>query len=105
MYCSLGSSLALFSRPYSFVAYLWPVMLTVQTAPTASGMCTDFTFKCQNGECVNKVNVECDHNKDCADGSDEEGCGKSIIYSLFCLFLETFNTTKITGVLSKFNTK
>ncbi|KAG5271940.1 hypothetical protein AALO_G00185900 [Alosa alosa] len=40
----------------------------------SSGICTDFTFKCQDGTCVNKINAECDHDKDCADGSDEEGC-------------------------------
>ncbi|XP_061071970.1 suppressor of tumorigenicity 14 protein homolog isoform X1 [Conger conger] len=39
-----------------------------------SGACTDFTFKCQNGVCVNKANAECDRMKDCSDGSDEQSC-------------------------------
>lgn len=43
----------------------------------AAGICTDFSFKCKNKECVNKVNAECDRENDCADGSDEQGCGKS----------------------------
>ncbi|XP_036393922.1 suppressor of tumorigenicity 14 protein homolog [Megalops cyprinoides] len=39
-----------------------------------TGICTDFTFKCKNKLCVNKVNAECDRVQDCSDGSDEEGC-------------------------------
>ncbi|XP_064162302.1 suppressor of tumorigenicity 14 protein homolog isoform X4 [Anguilla rostrata] len=39
-----------------------------------SGTCTDFTFKCQSGTCVNKANAECNREKDCADGSDELNC-------------------------------
>lgn len=42
---------------------------------TSSGVCSDFSFKCQNKECVNKVNAECDRIVDCADESDEVGCG------------------------------
>lgn len=43
----------------------------------AAGICTDFSFKCKNKDCVNKVNAECDREDDCADGSDEQGCGES----------------------------
>lgn len=42
----------------------------------APGICSDFSFKCLNKECVNKVNAECDRVSDCSDGSDESGCGK-----------------------------
>ena len=32
-------------------------------------------FDCGDGECIPEE-LECDDNKDCHDGSDEEGCGK-----------------------------
>ncbi|XP_069393413.1 suppressor of tumorigenicity 14 protein homolog [Paralichthys olivaceus] len=38
------------------------------------GICSDFSFKCRNSECVNKVNAECDRVKDCSDNSDEDQC-------------------------------
>uniref|UniRef100_A0A672M5I0 Suppressor of tumorigenicity 14 protein homolog n=1 Tax=Sinocyclocheilus grahami TaxID=75366 RepID=A0A672M5I0_SINGR len=39
-----------------------------------AGVCNDFSFKCENKQCINKVNAECDREKDCSDGSDEQGC-------------------------------
>ncbi|XP_030583730.1 transmembrane protease serine 9 isoform X2 [Archocentrus centrarchus] len=36
--------------------------------------CPDNTFTCDNGECVTKLNPECDFVPDCADGSDEARC-------------------------------
>ncbi|XP_059197799.1 transmembrane protease serine 9 [Centropristis striata] len=36
--------------------------------------CPDNTFSCDNGECVTKLNPECDFIPDCADGSDEARC-------------------------------
>ncbi|XP_047443765.1 transmembrane protease serine 9 [Mugil cephalus] len=36
--------------------------------------CPDNTFTCDNGECVTKLNPECDFTPDCADGSDETRC-------------------------------
>ncbi|XP_037626594.1 transmembrane protease serine 9 [Sebastes umbrosus] len=36
--------------------------------------CPDNTFTCDNGECVTKLNPECDFSPDCADGSDEARC-------------------------------
>ncbi|CAL1611392.1 unnamed protein product [Knipowitschia caucasica] len=41
---------------------------------TSPGICSEFSFKCANGECVNKVNAECDRIDDCADKSDESFC-------------------------------
>ncbi|KAF1387763.1 hypothetical protein PFLUV_G00083330 [Perca fluviatilis] len=38
------------------------------------GVCSDFTYKCGNKECVNKVNAECDRVMDCSDNSDEAYC-------------------------------
>uniref|UniRef100_A0A671MEH1 Suppressor of tumorigenicity 14 protein homolog n=1 Tax=Sinocyclocheilus anshuiensis TaxID=1608454 RepID=A0A671MEH1_9TELE len=40
----------------------------------SAGICNDFSFKCKNKQCVNKVNAECDREEDCSDGSDEQGC-------------------------------
>lgn len=42
----------------------------------APGICSAFSFKCNNNDCVNKVNAECDRIKDCSDNSDEEYCSK-----------------------------
>lgn len=50
----------------------------------ALGMCTDFTFACGNGICVNKLNAECDTVPDCSDGSDEKGCGESLSLTASC---------------------
>ncbi|XP_034035740.1 transmembrane protease serine 9 [Thalassophryne amazonica] len=36
--------------------------------------CRDDTFICDDGECVTKLNPECDFIPDCADGSDEARC-------------------------------
>ncbi|KAJ0000287.1 hypothetical protein NQD34_012129 [Periophthalmus magnuspinnatus] len=41
---------------------------------TSPGICSEFSFKCDNGECVNKVNAECDRIDDCSDKSDEAHC-------------------------------
>lgn len=42
--------------------------------------CTENTFKCDSGQCITKLNPECDGVKDCTDGSDEKetscSCGK-----------------------------
>ncbi|TRY91359.1 hypothetical protein DNTS_026252 [Danionella cerebrum] len=45
---------------------------------SSAAICNDFSFKCKNKECVNKVNAECDRDSDCSDGSDEQGCGFSL---------------------------
>lgn len=41
---------------------------------TSPGICSEFSFRCDNGDCINKVNAECDRVKDCSDGSDETFC-------------------------------
>ncbi|XP_010788004.1 suppressor of tumorigenicity 14 protein homolog [Notothenia coriiceps] len=41
---------------------------------TSPGVCSEFSFKCGNSDCVNKVNAECDRVKDCSDDSDEDSC-------------------------------
>uniref|UniRef100_A0AAX7W4K8 Zmp:0000001114 n=1 Tax=Astatotilapia calliptera TaxID=8154 RepID=A0AAX7W4K8_ASTCA len=37
-------------------------------------ICTDYSFKCKSGVCINKVNAECDRVQDCSDNSDETIC-------------------------------
>lgn len=39
-----------------------------------SAVCTDFNFRCADGTCVHRANVECNGKEDCADGSDETYC-------------------------------
>ncbi|XP_037679781.1 transmembrane protease serine 9 isoform X2 [Choloepus didactylus] len=39
-----------------------------------SGRCPENAFSCRNGQCVAKVNPECDDSVDCSDGSDEAQC-------------------------------
>lgn len=41
---------------------------------TSPSICSDYSFTCNNGACVNKVNAECDRINDCDDHSDETGC-------------------------------
>ncbi|KAG9333095.1 hypothetical protein JZ751_013519 [Albula glossodonta] len=41
---------------------------------TAVVSCTEYTYKCKNGRCINKLNPECDSEEDCEDGSDEANC-------------------------------
>lgn len=40
----------------------------------SAGKCPVNTFMCDNGECVTKLNPECDLIPDCVDGSDEAYC-------------------------------
>lgn len=63
----------------------------------ATAMCTDFSFKCKSGKCISKVNAECDRVKDCADGTDEEGCSKTC----FTLFPPPPIGISISGFLTK----
>ncbi|TNN02445.1 hypothetical protein fugu_009932 [Takifugu bimaculatus] len=44
------------------------------TCETSTGSCSDFTYKCKNEVCINKLNAECDRIKDCSDNSDEATC-------------------------------
>uniref|UniRef100_A0A2K5QFL0 Transmembrane serine protease 9 n=1 Tax=Cebus imitator TaxID=2715852 RepID=A0A2K5QFL0_CEBIM len=39
-----------------------------------SGRCPGNSFSCHNGQCVTKLNPECDDQQDCSDGSDEALC-------------------------------
>ncbi|XP_058876894.1 transmembrane protease serine 6-like isoform X1 [Acipenser ruthenus] len=41
---------------------------------TDSVECTEFTYRCADGSCIKKPNVECDFIADCKDSSDEKHC-------------------------------
>lgn len=43
-------------------------------ACNAGSTCTDKDFKCLDGDCVKKINPECDNQPDCSDNTDEENC-------------------------------
>ena len=44
--------------------------------PTVSGVCTDWQFTCDNGDCMS-IYWECDEWDDCGDNSDEDDhCGR-----------------------------
>uniref|UniRef100_A0A3Q4N0Z4 ST14 transmembrane serine protease matriptase n=1 Tax=Neolamprologus brichardi TaxID=32507 RepID=A0A3Q4N0Z4_NEOBR len=45
-------------------------------------ICTDYSFKCKSGVCINKVNAECDRVQDCSDNSDETICCGTRPYKL-----------------------
>lgn len=48
----------------------------VTRALLSPGSCPGDMFMCHNTQCVWKENPECDGQKDCADASDEKGCGE-----------------------------
>lgn len=52
----------------------------------SAAKCPGNTFTCDNGECVTKLNTQCDFISDCADGSDEAHCGTLLHY--YCPFFK-----------------
>ena len=108
MHCAFKSHPTLLKcsdAPMLWLKYASQCVLTfgpVSAPDAAPGICSDFSFKCKNKECVNKVNAECDRVNDCADHSDEAGCGKLLRF--FFPFSKTaesgshlFNVTQIDG--------
>lgn len=41
-----------------------------------TGSCSPNEFQCANRDCISSQNTVCNFVNDCADGSDETGCGK-----------------------------
>lgn len=41
-----------------------------------TGSCSPNEFQCANRDCISGQNTVCNFVNDCADGSDEAGCGK-----------------------------
>lgn len=46
----------------------------------------EFNFLCRSDNICISLELKCDHNYDCADGSDEENCGKRFVF--FCVSFE-----------------
>lgn len=57
---------------FTFWKWLFPRSLPA----AATGTCSEFTYKCKNQVCINKLNAECDRINDCSDNSDEAACGR-----------------------------
>lgn len=56
--------------------YLFIYFMRSESIFGSAASCPDNTFTCDSGECVTKVNPECDFVPDCTDGSDEARCGE-----------------------------
>lgn len=78
----------------------------VTQALLSPGSCPGDTFTCLNTQCVRKENPECDGQKDCADASDERGCGESLAAGLLDVGhgpqpaasgLDSYNSTGLLG--------
>lgn len=54
----------------------------IKAGPSPGGMCRPYEFMCKNrNQCIYKSFL-CDQERDCADSSDETGCGTSPFYLL-----------------------
>ena len=56
---------------------LKPVIILDIYFLVAQRTCSDNEHACGNGQCIPKRWL-CDRDKDCDDGSDEQGCGKVV---------------------------
>lgn len=56
--------------------YILKVVVSQSLPAAATGTCSEFTYKCKNQVCINKLNAECDRIDDCSDKSDEAACGR-----------------------------
>lgn len=56
---------------------LKPVLILDIYFLVAQRTCSDNEHACGNGQCIPKRWL-CDRDKDCDDGSDEQGCGKVV---------------------------
>ena len=60
------------------MCYFFKVKVTTSAKGTTSLRCLSTQFKCHDGsKCITST-WKCDSFADCADSSDEEGCGKFI---------------------------
>lgn len=75
------------------------VLISEPHPNAAPGICSDFSFKCRNQECVNKVNAECDRVSDCSDNSDEAHCGKEWCSNFLFYFPKQLKVYLISAVI------
>uniref|UniRef100_H3DDK2 Transmembrane serine protease 9 n=1 Tax=Tetraodon nigroviridis TaxID=99883 RepID=H3DDK2_TETNG len=71
------------------VAFFFLVLVFGVFVGVVLGKGCDSTFTCDSGECVTKLNPECDFVSDCADGSDEARCGELLLPLLAPLWYHT----------------
>ena len=58
------------------ICYTYAVRVYSQPSYLYTARCLSDQFACSNGNCV-PTSYRCDRYNDCADNSDEVGCGKS----------------------------
>ena len=77
--------------PPTQLSSLLSLITEVQHFPVAAVICTLGQFRCLNNQCIQKKQ-QCDSYSDCADGSDELGCGEHISVSALvsCLLSVSF---------------
>lgn len=70
-------------------------LLTFYLVSGAPSRCSDQQFKCQSGTCID-IDLRCNHNYDCEDGSDEYDCRKWSIHRYKCFdIIMRFKDAKI----------
>ena len=70
----MGESFWAFKQPDEFIfmaSYLY--LISISFTVELYRECTESEFQCSNKKCI-PMRWRCDHDDDCDDGSDEQGC-------------------------------